>query len=604
MTTLHARPTQQSATGPEMAPLPASAHLLDPVIRWAAREPGRAVAAYREGDAFVDVTAEDFYGRVRALAKGLIASGVEPGDRVGLMSHSRLEWLVVDYAILAVGGVTVPVYETSSPDQVQWILSDSGAVLALVETPDMRAIYDEVHASATACREAFVIDEGGLDELVARGGDIDDVALDERIAGLGADQLATIVYTSGTTGRPKGCMQTHRNLRTNVAQNLDAVQSMLGDDEVCLLFLPLAHTLTKLIALVCVEWGAKLAFATDLPHLQEELPLAQPTLIVAVPRVFEKVFNTAQHKANAEGHGKIFEKAEDVAIRWSKAKVVGQRRPIVGVEHAAFDRLVYGKLQAAFGGRLRFAFSGGGPLGERLTHFFHAIGVKIFEGYGLTETSPTLTLNRADAWKPGTVGRPLAGTSIRIADDGEILASGPQVFSGYWNAEAATAETFDSEGWFRTGDIGEIDDEDYLRITGRKKELIVTAAGKNVAPAPLEDQLRAHPLISQAIVVGDQRPFVAAMIAVDEEALDEWATDHGLDHLDTGEILGHEQLRAELQSAVDHANRSVSKAESIREFAILPRDLTIESGELTPTLKVRRAVVAKAYDSVVEDLYG
>jgi long-chain acyl-CoA synthetase len=325
---------------------------------------------------------------------------------------------------------------------------------------------------------------------------------------------------------------------------------------------------------------------------------------VAVPRVFEKVFNAAQRKAAAEGHSKIFDKAEEVAIRWSEGHTAGRFRPVTSAEHALFGPVVYRKVHAAFGGRLRFAFSGGGPLGERLAHFFNGIGVRIFEGYGLTETSPTLTVNRADAWKPGTVGRPVAGTSIRIADDGEILASGPQVFGGYWNAEAATAEVLDADGWFHTGDIGELDAEGYLRITGRKKELIVTAAGKNVAPAPLEDRLRAYPLISQAVVVGDQRPFVAAMLAIDQEALQEWATERELENLAMAELLEHELLREHLQGAVDDANRSVSKAESIRAFAILPRDLTIDSGELTPTLKVRRAIVVKSYGTVVEELYG
>jgi long-chain acyl-CoA synthetase len=572
-------------------------------MRWAEQAPDRPIVSFRLGDEFVDVSAADFLRRVRALAKGLIASGVEPGDRVVLMSHTRLEWLVIDYAILAAGGVTVPVYETSSSEQLEWILSDSGAVLAFVETPAMRASYEEVHAHATACRDVYVIDERGIEELSDRGRDVADSVLDERIAALSADRIATIVYTSGTTGRPKGCVQTHGNLCTNVVQNIGAVRSMLTDDEVTLVFLPLAHTLTKAIALVCVEWGVKLAFATGLPQLQEELPLARPTLMVAVPRVFEKVFNGAQHKATAEGHGKVFDKAEAVAIRWSEHHAAGQFRPFTTVEHALFDRLVYRKLQAVFGGRLRFAFSGGGPLGERLTHFFNGIGVKIFEGYGLTETSPTLTVNSAEAWKPGMVGRPLAGTTIRIADDGEILAKGPQVFGGYWNAEAATTEAFDDEGWLLTGDIGELDTDGFLRITGRKKELIVTAAGKNVAPAPLEDHLRAHPLISQAVVVGDQRPFISAMLALDPEALEVWATDHGLNGLDTAQLFGHEELRSELQAAVDRANVSVSKAESIRKFAILPTDLTIGAGELTPTLKVRRSIVAKSYESVIEELY-
>lgn len=604
MALTHGPTTLREATGDPLPALPADAHLLLPVIRWATDEPDRAMAAVRQGDHFVDVTAADFYGRVRGLAKGLIASGVEEGDRVVLMSHSRLEWLMLDYAILAAGGVTVPVYETSSAEQLQWILSDSGAVLAVLETPAMLELYEAVHAHAVACRDAFVIDTGDLDELAARGHDVDDATLDARIAGLSADRLATIVYTSGTTGRPKGCVQTHGNLATNVAQNIDAIRAMLRDDEVTLIFLPLAHTLTKIIALVCMEWGTKIGFATDLAHLQEEMPMVRPTLLVAVPRVFEKVFNGARHKAAAEGHEKVFDKAEHVAIRWSEEHTAGHLAPILGAEHALLDRLVYRKLQAVFGGRLRFAFSGGGPLGERLTHFFNGIGVRIFEGYGLTETSPTLTVNSADAWKPGTVGRPLAGTTIRIAEDGEILAKGPQVFSGYWNAEAATRETFDGDGWFRTGDIGHLDSEGFLRITGRKKELIVTAAGKNVAPAPLEDRLRAHPLVSQAVVVGDQRPFVAAMLALDGDALAEWAGDHGLAHLEVPGLHEHPDLVAELQGAVDEANASVSKAESIRKWVVLPHDLTIEAGELTPTLKVRRAVVAKAYEQVVEGLYA
>ncbi len=604
MSTTREPTTMREATGPAMAQLSPTTHLLQPVIAWAENEPGRPVAAIREGDRFSDVTAGDFYGRVRRLAKGLVASGIEAGDRVVLMSHTRLEWLLVDYAILAAGAVTVPIYETSSAEQAEWILGDSGARLAVLETPAMGALYAQVHWHASACREALVIDDGGLDQLEARGSDVDDATVDERIAAITTDRVATIVYTSGTTGRPKGCVQTQGNLCANVAQNVEAMRSTLTENETTLLFLPLAHTLAKAIALVCMQWGAKLAFATDMGQLQEELQLARPTLVVSVPRVFEKVFNAAQHKAHAEGHGKIFDKAEEVAIRWSRDHGAGRRRPVTTVEHAAMDRLVYGKLREVFGGRLRFAVSGGGPLGDRLTHFFNGVGVRIYEGYGLTETSPTLTLNTSEAWRPGTVGRPLAGTTIRIAADGEVLAKGPQVFQRYWNAEAATAATFDDDGWFRTGDIGELDTDGFLRITGRKKELIVTAAGRNVAPAPLEDRLRAHPLVSQAIVVGDQRPFVAAILTLDDEALDQWAAERGLDGVEGPELRQHEEVRVELQSAIDDANRSVSKAESIRAFDVLPHDLTIESGELTPTLKVRRAVVAKSYESVIERLYG
>jgi len=594
----------RDVTGPPLTPIPPDAHLVRPIMERASRDPERAMAAYRDGDRFVDVTAADLYTRIRGLAKGLMASGVADGDRVAVMSRTRLEWMLLDYATLAAGGVTVPVYETSSAEQLQWIVGDSEAVLLVVETPAMRALFDQVADAVPGCRELLVIDEGGVEELERRGAGVDDAVLDARLAAITTDHLATIVYTSGTTGRPKGCTLTHGNLRTNVVQNIDSIREMLQDDEVQLLFLPLAHTLAKIIALVGAEWGIKAAFATDMAHLQEELAMVQPTMVCAVPRVFEKVFNSAQHQAQLDGHGSIFDTATEVAIHWSKNHVEGHHGLLTSAEHATLQRLVYRKLRAVFGGRLRFAFSGGGPLGERLTHFYNGIGVKVFEGYGLTETSPTLTVNRADSWNPGTVGRPLAGTSIRIADDGEILAKGPQVFQGYWHNEAATAEVFDEEGWFRSGDIGQVEEGGFLRITGRKKELIVTAAGKNVAPAPLEDRLRAHPLISQAVVVGDGRPFISVLLALDEEAATEWATEHGHAEASIPDLARAPDLVTDLQKAVDEANGSVSRAESIRRFAVLPHDLTIAAGELTPTLKVRRATVEKAYAETIESLYG
>ncbi len=589
--------------GPSMDPIPKDAHLLRPLVDWATREPERPLAAYRDGDRFVDVSAADAYRRVRAIAKGLIAGGLERGDRVALMSRSRLEWVLLDYGILAAGGVTVPIYETSSAEQIQWVVGDSGSVVAVLETPAMRELYETVSAPLTGCREVLVIDDGGIEDLVARGTSVTDSALDERIAAITTDDLATIIYTSGTTGRPKGCVLTHGNLRTNVWQNLDALRPMLQPDEVGLQFLPMAHSLAKIIALVGIEWGVKGAFNTDLGHLPEEMAMVRPTMVVAVPRIFEKVFNGAQQKAHAEGHGAVFDKAAEVAIDWSRTHGMGHLHPITTVEHALFDRLVYGKVREVFGGRLRFAFSGGGPLGERLTHFFNGVGVKVFEGYGLTETSPTLTVNTLSAWSPGTVGRPVAGTSIRIAGDGEILAKGPQVFLGYWHNPTATDETFDEDGWFKTGDIGPLDEQGYVRITGRKKELIVTAGGKNVAPAPLEDRIRAHPLISQAVVVGDNRPFIAAVITLDEEFLAGWASVHGRAGATVAACLDDAELRATVQAAIDDANLSVSRAESIRKFAILPHDLSVDSGELTPTLKVRRAMVEKSYGDIIDELY-
>ena len=590
-------------SGPPMDPLPPNTNLLEPVIQRAKKEPDRAMAAYRDGDHFVDVTAGEFYEHCRAIAKGIVASGLQPGGRVALMSRTRLEWLLLDYAILASGGVTVPIYETSSADQMQWIVHDGDVQMLVVETATMRNLYERAASREDRHPEILVIDDGALDALARRGEAVPDSILDERIHSLEAANVATIIYTSGTTGRPKGCALTHGNLRVNVWQTIDAIGLMLQPDEVSLVFLPLAHVLAKIITLVGVEWGIKGAFATDVDALLEEFAMVQPTMIAAVPRIFEKVFNGAQQKAQAEGHGAIFDKAADVAVQWSLHGEGHIPHPITSAEHALFDRLVYKKVKAAFGGQLRFAFSGGGPLGERLTHFFNGVGVKVLEGYGLTETSPTLTVNRLGEWKPGTVGRALMGTSIRVASDGEILAKGPQVFLGYWRNEQATSETFDANGWFKTGDIGDLDDDGYLRITGRKKELIVTAAGKNVAPAPLEDRIRAHPLISQAVVVGDARPFVAALITLDEEAFVTWSTPGTLGGTAASQATDDPALLAEVQSAIDDANESVSRAESIRKFAVLPHDLTVVNGELTPTLKVRRAVVEKAYGSVIDDLY-
>ena len=595
--------TSVEASGPAFAGIEPGANIVRSLERLVDRDPDHVIALTRDGDQFVDRTVKETAGRVRSLAKGLVACGVDAGDRVALMSHTRYEWLVVDAAIVSVGAVTVPVYETSSAEQLEWILSDSGAVIAIVETDAMRALADD--ADAPSCRQVFTIDTADgapdLDQLEALGAEIDDDEIDRRIGDLGPDSLATVIYTSGTTGRPKGCMLTHGNLCANVAQVVDAIGSEIHPDDRGLLFLPLAHSLTKGNLLFGLEMGLQAGFASDIAHLSEELAMVRPTVIAAVPRIFEKIFNSAQHHAHSTRSGPIFDRAVSVAVRWSKERHAGKIRPWTELEHRLFERLVYGKLRGALGGDMRLVFSGGGPLGTRLTYFFDGIGIRIFEGYGLTETSPTLTLNRPGAWHPGTVGRPVAGTTIRIADDGEVLAKGPQVFPGYWQNDAATAEVFE-DGWFRTGDIGELDADGFLRITGRKKELIVTAAGKNVAPAPLEDRLRAHALISQAVVIGDRRPFIAALVAIDEQAVLEWAKARDL----TGglaEIAESVQLRETIAEAVEAANASVSRAESIREFAILPHDLTIDAGELTPTLKVRREVVQEHYRDAIDGIY-
>ncbi len=596
------------AEGPMFEGVAADANLLRPLQRLFERDPDRVVAVTRHGDDVVDWTAKQTAAQVRAVAKGLVACGVEPGERVVLMSHTRLEWMVADLAIISAGAVTVPVYETSSADQVGWILEDSGAVVAIVESEELRALHATVADRAPACRHVVTIEPAdglpGLDWLAELGVQVEDDEIDRRTAALGPDDLATVIYTSGTTGRPKGCMLTHRNLCANVAQNVAAIGSEVRPDDRALIFLPLAHSLTKGTLLFCLETGVQIEFTADVARLPEELAAVRPSVIAAVPRIFEKVHNSAHRAAHSTRKGLIFDRAESVAVRWSKERHSARVRPWTELEHRLYKVLVYGKLRQALGGEMRLAFSGGGPLGERLTHFFDGAGVAIYEGYGLTETSPTLTINRPGAWRPGSVGQPVAGTTIRIADDGEILAKGPQVFAGYWRNPTATAEVFDVDGWFRTGDIGELDDDGFLKITGRKKEILVTAAGKNIAPAPLEERLRAHPLVSQAVVVGDQRPFVAALITIDEEAFAVWAQEAGTAGATVADAAASAELRAVIGGAVDTANSSVSRAESIREFVILPQDLTIEADELTPTLKVRRTVVVTRYEAAIDSIYG
>ncbi len=596
------------ASGPPFEGIDGRANLLRPLRRLVEDAPNRALAMTREGDHVLELTAIQIAERVRGVAKGLVALGVEPGERVALMAHTRVEWMIADLAIMSAGAITVPVYETSSADQLGWILEDSGAVMAFVENDDLRARCEAVSERAPACRSVHAFDSAdgrpGLDQLAELGVSIDDDEIGRRAEALGPDDLATIIYTSGTTGRPKGCMLTHRNLAANVAQTVDALGSEISSDDRALLFLPLAHSLTKGNLLFCLELGVRTGFTSDLARLPEELSMMRPSVIAAVPRIFEKVHNGAHRSAHASRKGPIFDRAETVAVRWSKEYHGGGVRRWTAVQHRLFDRLVFGKLRQALGGELRLAFSGGGPLGVRLTHFFDGAGVRIYEGYGLTETSPTLTINRPGAWRPGSVGQPVAGTTIRIAADGEILAKGPQVFSGYWRNPTATTEVIDDDGWFHTGDIGELDDDGFLKITGRKKEILVTAAGKNVAPAPLEDLLRAHPLISQAVVVGDQRPFIAALVTIDDEAFVAWAHEHGRDGATVGDLDASPELRAVIGEAVDAANATVSRAESIREFVILPRDLTIDADELTPTLKVRRAVVLAHQRAAIASIYG
>jgi long-chain acyl-CoA synthetase len=592
--------------------IPATASLADVVFTRASQDP-HAVIMRKLSDGngrWEDVTAGEFRDEVTRLAKGLIAAGVEPGDRVALMSRTRYEWTLIDYAIWAAGGVTVPVYETSSAYEVEWILSDSGARAAFAETSKHAETIGEVRSNAPALEQVWPIEGTSGQDLGPDPGDVTDEQLEQRRTSRRAADLATIVYTSGTTGRPKGCEITHLNL-LSAARN--ATQGALVEifdaaESSTLLFLPLAHVFARIIQVGCLESGAILGHWPNTGTVAEALPTFRPTFLLAVPRVFEKVYNSAQQQAAAsKAKSRIFGAAVETAVAWSQSQGAGGSAgttPGVALRlrHSLFDRLVYAKLRAAVGGQVRYAISGGAPLGERLGHFFRGAGITILEGYGMTETSAAAIVNKPSRNKIGTVGLPLPGVAVKIADDGEILLRGPNVFPGYWHNEEATAETFDEAGWLRTGDLGSLDEEGFLRITGRKKELIVTAGGKNVAPAVLEDGLRSHPLISQALVVGDQRPYVASLITLDPEALEFWKKQH--DRPADADVRDDPELVADIQSAVDDANEAVSRAESIRRFRILDSDFTETNGYLTPSLKVRRNVVVKDYAGEIDALYA
>lgn len=585
--------------------IPATGNLTDDVVA-NARDAADAVTFSRPGsNGWEDVTAAQFLAEVSAVAKGLLAAGIEPGDRVALISKTRYEWTLFDYAIWFAGAVTVPIYETSSAEQVAWILEDSGATAAVAETPAHLARITEVRAGLHALHHVWSITDNAVGVLSRLGEDVSDADLETRRTTATPLDLATLIYTSGTTGRPKGCMLTHGNFMFELGVAVDELEALFGDEEgSTLLFLPLAHVFARIIQVGAIKTRTRLGHSSDIKHLLDDLQEFKPTFILAVPRVFEKVFNTASQKATADGKGAIFGRAAETAISWSRAQDPGRGRASLAVkaQHALFNRLVYAKLRDALGGHCVHAVSGGAPLGDRLGHFYRGIGLTILEGYGLTETTGALTVNLPDAMKIGTVGRPIPGTAVRVADDGELLFQGGQVFAGYWDNEAATAEAMERDGWFHTGDVGEVDDEGFVRITGRKKEILVTAGGKNVAPAPLEDRIRAHALVSQCIVVGDRQPFIGALVTIDPETFPAWATAHGK----SGSIADHvddPDLRAEVEAAVEEANKAVSKAESIRKFTILPDDWTEEGGQLTPSLKLKRNVVMRECKDEIAALY-
>ncbi|WP_336642940.1 AMP-dependent synthetase/ligase [Microbacterium sp. MMO-113] len=591
---------------PAIVPADPDANVADLLAKRVEATPDRALFSVPQGDGWRDISAADFETAVIALAKGFAAAGIQPGEKVGFLARTTYEWSLVDFALFYAGAVMVPIYETSSPSQIQWILEDSGAIALLVESPEHFARVDEVRGDLPLLREVWQLHLGAIDTLTAQGASVsDDEIQRRRNLAVGSD-IATLIYTSGSTGRPKGCVLTHSNfveLSRNSAKALDEVVQTPGSST--LLFITTAHVFARFISILNVHAGVRTGHQPDTRQLLPALGSFKPTFLLAVPRVFEKVYNSAEQKAEAGGKGKIFRAAADVAIEHSRLLEEGKKIPFgMKLKFALFNKLVYSKLREAMGGNVVYAVSGSAPLGARLGHFFHSLGVVILEGYGLTETTAPATVNLASKSKIGTVGPALPGVGVRLADDGEIEVRGINVFKEYWNNPEATAEAFSEGGWFHTGDIGSFDADGFLTITGRKKEIIVTAGGKNVAPAALEDPIRANPIVGQVVVVGDQRPFISALVTLDPEMLPTWLANNGLDEKMTlAEASTNAQVRAEVQRAVDAANERVSRAESIRKFTILDSEWTEASGHLTPKLSIKRNIIMNDFADEISAIY-
>ncbi|WP_174185030.1 AMP-dependent synthetase/ligase [Nocardia barduliensis] len=586
--------------------IPDDANNSDNVFRHAEQAPNTVLFNVPNGSGgWQDVTAAEFAKTVTGVAKGLIAAGLELGDRVAIMAPTRYEWAVLDFAIWAAGGCTVAIYDSSAAEQAKWILQDSATKLLILDSDKHRKVIDEIEAgSLPDLRETLQIDKGALDDLTSRGADLDDQVVHDRRAQVGAQSPATLIYTSGTTGRPKGVMLTHANLYAESKSDRIALHKYVTEGKKTLMFLPLAHVFARAVALAAFDAKVIVAHTADWTTLVEQFGSYRPHFILSVPRVFEKVFNSAKQKAHDGGKGKIFDAAADTAIAWSEALDNGGPGIGLKLKHALFDKLVYSKLRAALGGQCEAAVSGGGPLGARLGHFFRGVGVTIYEGYGLTETTAAVSVNTPEQIRVGSVGRPIEGHAAKIAEDGELLLRGSVVFSGYWGNAEATEDAFE-DGWFKTGDLGAIDGDGFITITGRKKEIIVTAGGKNVSPALLEDSLRAHPLISQVMVVGDGQPFIGALITLDPEALPGWKDRHDLP-ADTPieKLIENPDLIAEVDAAVAETNKKVSHAEQIKKIRLLTIDWTQETGELTPKMSLKRAVVMKQHADDVASIYN
>nr|WP_254367674.1 long-chain fatty acid--CoA ligase [Microbacterium sp. NC79] len=591
---------------PAIVPADPQANITDLLVERVKKTPNRVLFSVPEGDGWRDITAAAFQDQVIALAKGFVANGIEPGDKVGFAARTTYEWTLVDFGLFFAGAVMVPIYETSSPAQIQWNLEDSGAVAVILESPEHFARFDEVRGDLPLIRKTWQLHLGDLDKLAEEGKDVDDAEIERRRNIANADDIATLIYTSGSTGKPKGCVLTHANfveLCRNAGKSLAEVLEMPGASTV--LFITTAHVFARFISILTIHAGVRTGHEPNTKNLLPALGSFKPTFLLAVPRVFEKVYNSAEQKAEAGGKGKIFRAAAAAAIEHSTLLQDGKKVPLgLKIKFAIFDKLVFAKLRAAMGGNIAYAVSGSAPLGARLGHFFHSLGITILEGYGLTETTAPATVNQARKSKIGTVGPVLPGVGIRLGEDNEIEVRGINVFKEYWRNPEATAAAF-NDGWFKTGDLGSFDSEGFLTITGRKKEILVTAGGKNVSPATLEDPIRANPIVGQVVVVGDQRPFIAALVTLDPEMLPTWLENNGLSAtMSLAEAATNATVRAEVQRAIDRANKSVSRAESIRKFVILPIEWTEASGHLTPKMSIKRHVITADFKDQIEALYS
>ncbi len=587
-----------------MEPIPSTGNLTNLVSDRARFEPTRVMLSRPLGEGWQKVTATEFDEEVRTTAKGLVASGIQIGDRVAIMARTRYEWTILDFAIWYAGAVVVPVYETSSAEQIDWILTDSEAVAIIVETPTHKESVDSVRKPIL--KNLWTMTDNVLSQLAILGEGVSDAEIDARKNSLKPETLATLIYTSGTTGKPKGVQLTHGNFLSECGNVVAGASDLfLKPGGSTLLFLPVAHVFGRMVEIGAIRAGLHLAHCSDpVGKLIPDLTSFKPTFVLAVPRIFEKVYNGAEAKAEAGGKGDIFRKAAAVAIAFSEGLDTGKISIALRIKHALFDKLVYSKIRSTLGGRVEAAISGGAPLGARLGHFYRGAGIRVLEGYGLTETTAGATLNLTSAHRVGSVGRPVPGTTIKIDDDGEVLIKGSIVMKGYWQNDAANKESFTEDGFYRSGDLGKLDNDGFLSIVGRKKELIVTSGGKNVAPAVLEDRLRAHPLVSQCMVVGDNKPYIAALVTIDQDALKSWATANKKSGASLAELAKDPTLQSVIQTAVDEANKAVSRAESIRKFTILPVDFTLAGGHLTAKLSIKRHVVAQEFAKEIEELFA